>query len=109
VLISSGSDHRRGNNSAGQLNLPAAPAGQIYTAIAISGTFSLALTSAGQVNGAGFNDAGQLNLPAPTTGQAYTAIAAGFQHSLAISSPIAAPPGPCPGSACINPGMFGSS
>jgi probable HAF family extracellular repeat protein len=69
-----------GDNSFGQMNVPA---GNDFVAIAAGYEYSLALKSDGSLVGWGLNNSGQTNVPA---GNHITAIAAGRFHSLALKS-----------------------
>ena len=71
-----------GDNSYGQLNVPAGLTG--VTSIAAGSAHSLALKSDSTVVAWGYNSAGRLNVPAGLTG--VTAISAGASHSLALKS-----------------------
>ncbi len=79
-ILPSGSIVAWGNNSEGQIDVPA---GTDYTAIAAGYDFGLALTFDGSIVGWGDNSEGQLDVP---TGTGYTAIAAGNTFGLALTS-----------------------
>ena len=75
-----------GSNADGQTNIPALPAGVIYTALAAGHMHNLALRSDGNIVGWGRSAEGQTSVPALPGGVTYTRLAAGGAHSLAVRS-----------------------
>lgn len=75
-----------GDNSQGELNIPASLAGKTVTSIAAGGLQALALTSDGKVTAWGQNNYGQTSVPASLNGKTVTAIAAGVWNSMALTS-----------------------
>ena len=74
-----------GNTENGLADVPTAPTGEQYTAIAGGGFHNLALTDQGNAVAWGNNADGQATVPAAPSGEHYTAIAGGWVHSLALT------------------------
>jgi hypothetical protein len=75
-----------GNNTYGQCNVPALPAGLTYVEVACGFSHSVARRSDGTVVAFGRNLDGQCNVPALAAGVYYLQIAAGYYHSAARRS-----------------------
>ena len=75
-----------GSNGVGQCNVPPAPTGLTYTALAAGWVHTLALRSDGLIAACGYNVSGQCNVPPLPVGLAYVAITAGDSHSAALRS-----------------------
>ncbi|WP_459986709.1 Ig-like domain-containing protein [Mycolicibacterium hodleri] len=75
-----------GNNAAGQLNIPALPAGVTYTQVDAAESFTVLLRSDGTAVAVGSNFSGQLNIPTLPAGVTYTQISAGSTHTVLLRS-----------------------
>jgi alpha-tubulin suppressor-like RCC1 family protein len=87
LLRSDGTAVAVGDNSFGELNIPALPAGVKYIQVAAGDEHTVLLRSDGVVVALGLNSVGQTNVPG---GTGYTAISAGAYHTLlftAVSTP----------------------
>src|SRR6202011_2780366 len=85
VLTSTGTVSGWGDNSYGQLDIPASLAGQRVTAIAAASLDSLALTATGKLIAWGNNGKAAAQVPAELAGQTVTAIAAGTNRDIALT------------------------
>jgi hypothetical protein len=74
-----------GDNSNGQLNVPALPAGLQYTGVALSSSHTVALRSDGQAVAFGGMWGGQ-NIPPLPPGQTYTQVDAAYTQTLLLRS-----------------------
>ncbi len=75
-----------GDNSWGQLNVPALPPGLTYTAVDVGVQNAVAIRSDGSAVGWGDNTWGQATMPALPPGLRYTAVGAGEQNVLLLRS-----------------------
>lgn len=75
-----------GANYAGNLNIPALPAGMRYAAVAAGDFHTVLLRSDGTVIGVGANGDRQIDIPELPEGVTYTAVAAGDSHTVLLRS-----------------------
>ncbi|CAK0868587.1 unnamed protein product [Prorocentrum cordatum] len=73
LLRSDGTAAACGSNGYGECDLPALPAGLIYTQVAAGGRHTVLLRSDGTASACGLNDFGECDLPVLPAGLTYTA------------------------------------
>lgn len=75
-----------GDNTSGQIDVPALPAGLSYVEVAAGGWFAAARRSDGSIVAWGYNQYGQCDVPALPAGLSYVEVVAGGYHALALRS-----------------------
>ncbi|CAK0887597.1 unnamed protein product, partial [Prorocentrum cordatum] len=86
LLRSDGTAVARGDNHAGQCDLPALPAGLTYSQVAAGGCHTVLLRSDGTAVARGSNADGRCDLPALPAGLTYSQVAAGWPHTVLLRS-----------------------